>query len=264
MKLAEIQARFQAALLTGDMSILGVIPDSPRVSRTTLFGVYQSAYIIRLTDVLEAEFEKLHTYMGDDAFEALAHSYIAAHPSQHRSARWVGIKLPVFLENDVAYRKAPILADIARLEVALNDAFDAADAPVLTMRDLTCVALEDWGRLVFAAHPSVRRLDLGTNAATIWNALANGETPPGASACSGDNPLIVWRKDTHVQYRPLGPEEAMVWRESSRGVPFASLCEMLAIYKEPETAPMRAATCLKNWIDAGLLTGAQLSPPGAA
>ena len=45
-----------------------------------------------------------------------------------------------------------------------------------------------------------------------------------------------------------------MWEEAGKGVRFADLCTMLAVYNDPATAPARAAGFLKAWLDAGLLT----------
>ena len=74
-----------------------------------------------------------------------------------------------------------MLSDLAALEKALNDAFDAAEAPVLALGDMAGFAPEIWNDLVFQAHPSAYRLDLVTNAPAIWLALKNDETPPDAA-----------------------------------------------------------------------------------
>jgi hypothetical protein len=46
----------------------------------------------------------------------------------------------------------------------------------------------------------------------------------------------------------------MMWVEAGKGVRFADLCTMLAVYNDPRSAPARAAGFLKTWLDAGLLT----------
>ena len=45
--------------------------------------------------------------------------------------RWFSQGLPEFLRATAPYRDYPVLADLAALEKALNDAFDGADGAVL-------------------------------------------------------------------------------------------------------------------------------------
>lgn len=263
MKLAEIQARFQAALIGGDTSILGLIPDSPREAKEKLLSVYQNAYVIRLVDVLKTDFEKLHAYMGDDLFEKTAQRYLAAHPSHYRSARWIGTALPDFLRLDADTARLPVLSELAALECALNDAFDSADAPVLGFDDLTAIPAQDWGHLSFDPHPCVRILRMATNAGRVWSALAEGVEPEPPQSTSGET-LIIWRKDHLARFRTLEAEEAMLWTEASHGADFSSLCELAAVFDAPEEASLRTATYLKGWLDGGLLSAARIRSSAAA
>lgn len=253
MKLADLQAQFQAALLTGDTAILGVVPNSPHENKATLLRVYQNAYVIRLIDVLRTDYDKLAAYMGDDAFEAMARAYIAANPSTSRNARYMGSALPDFLRHGTEIAADQVVADLATLECAMNDAFDAADIPALSFEDLTEIAPEQWGDLVFTPHPSVHRLAVQTNAAAIWKALADELAPPAAETLTEPQNLLVWRQDLTVRYRVLAAEETMMWQEAANGVPFGRLCELVATFDAPDEAAMRAATYLKGWLDAGLL-----------
>src|SRR5215813_7692498 len=111
--LKELQESFQRGILTGDDAILSAINDSSKEKRKALFGVYRNAYVARLAEVLADDYEQVHAYLGDAGFAKLAKSYIAAHPSDRRSARDFGRHVPEFLEADTAFAKHPELAEIA-------------------------------------------------------------------------------------------------------------------------------------------------------
>ena len=51
----------------------------------------------------------------------------------------------------------------------------------------------------------------------------------------------------------------MMWNETAKAVPFGALCELVAVYDDPDSAPLRAAQHLQGWIAAGLLTKAMLT-----
>ncbi len=141
------------------------------------------------------------------------------------------------------------------MERALNDVFDASDAPVLGMAELAAVPAQEWGLLSFIPHPATIRLDAHTNAGAIWVALKAGEAPPPCTSTDDVARLLVWRHDATAMFRELTAEEAMMWDETVKGQRFGDLCEMLAIYDDPPSAPARAAGFLKAWLDAGLLSG---------
>jgi hypothetical protein len=67
--------------------------------------------------------------------------------------------------------------------------------------------------------------------------------------------ILVWRQDNTPLFRELPPEEAMMWDEAARGVPFGVLCSMLATYDDPDNAAARGAGYLHGWVTGGCLSG---------
>ncbi len=263
MKLADLQALFQRAILEGDDAILKNIPDSPREDRGVLFGVYRTAYLARLIEILQHDFERLHALLGDDRFSAMAEAYFKVHPSRHRNARWIGRDLARFLKSAPHYKKRPVLSELAELEIALGDAFDAKDGAVIESSVLGTIAPEDWTNLVFTPHATVHHMRFETNATAIWLALGEGKPAPRAKTLKDTQHLLVWRQATTPKLRILGAEEAMMWTEAAKGVHFGVLCEMAAAYDDPDGAAIRAATYLKGWVDGGLLAGVHIERPAA-
>ena len=256
MKLKDFQDQFQRAILAGDDTILREIPDGPRETKANLLGVYRDAYVLRLIEVVAGDHELLRAYLGEDAFNEMSRAYIAAFPSEHPSARWFSRRVPEFLTSTEPYSQQQLLGELAALEKALNDAFDAPDAAVLATADLAAIPVQDWARLSFVCHPATARLDAATNVTEIWTALKAGETPPPSSVRDEPTRIIVWRLETNAMFREMPPEEAMMWAEAGKGMPFGALCEMLATYDDPAGAAGRAAGYLKSWLDAGLLSEA--------
>jgi hypothetical protein len=259
-ELARLQVDFQRGILSGDGKVLDEILDSPKEQREVLFGVYRHAYGSRLVEALRHDHPLLQLYLGDEIFDAMGQAYVAATPSHHPNLRWFSQALPDFLKDTEPYSNHPVIADLAALEKALNDAFDAADAPVLTPADMAGFAPEVWSTLQFKPHPSSRRLDVSTNAAATWLALKNDDTPPDAHDEAAR--LLVWRQDVTPMFREIAPEEAMMWDEAANGIPFGVLCTVLATFDDPDGAAARAAGYLHGWVTAGLLTGvrSEISP----
>lgn len=260
LTLAETQALFQKAVLDGDESVLALLCDTSRTTRATLFGVYQNAYSGRLVEILANDYEYLSTYLGDDAFDDLARAYITENPSRSQNARWFGSRLPAFLASDKRYAMRPELTDLAAVEKALADAFDAPDAPVVTIADLSEFAPETWGQLVFVPHPSAILLTANSDAFALWMALKDEQSPPKKKRAKAVRKNIaVWRNDATPVVREMGGEEAMMWTEACRGLRFDALCEMVATYDQPDQAAMRAAGYLQGWLQSGMLTSASLA-----
>ena len=258
LTLKEIQDRFQKAVMSGDDSIYDTILDNSRTSRATLFRVYAHAYTARLVDVLSNDFEAVAAYCGDQSFRVLAEAYIAAHPSKNQNVRWFGSGLPDFIKSWAPARARPEIGEIAQIEKAVADAFDAPDEPVAGIAGLACYKPEDWEHLVFHPHPSLSVFDTQTNAFEIWLALRDEAEPPAAEQPGETRQIAVWRGENGPLVRPLGPEESMLLKEAQRGVRFGVLCEMAATYDDPDTAAVRAAGYLQNWLNGEMLTRVSL------
>jgi hypothetical protein len=253
--LKELQESFQRGILAGDDAILNEVKDSAKEQRKVLFGVYRNAYVARLAEIMGEDYEQVHGYLGDAGFARLVKAYIAANPSDQRSARWFGRHLPAFIKKSEAYAKHPEVAELAALEKALADAFDGPDAEPLDLALLAALPGETWPRLVFEPHPTAIRLTFATNAADIWTALKNEAAPPKPRTLPEPQSIIVWRQDLMARFRPLSAEEAMMWDEAAKGVRFSVLCEMVATFAGEDEAELRAATYLKGWVDTGMLAG---------
>ena len=254
MKLKDFQDRFQRAILAGDDTILKDIPDGPHETKANLLGIYRDAYVLRLIDVIAADHERLHAYLGDDSFRAMARAYVARYPSRHPNARWFAQRLPEFLREHEQYSKQPVLSELAALERALNNAFDGADAPVVSMADLAALPPEIWGGISFVRHPTATSIEVSSNVGAIWTALKAGKETPPVHYSETVTRILVWRHETTPMFREMSAEETMMWEEAGKGVRFADLCTLLAVYDDPGSAPARAAGFLKAWLDAGLLT----------
>lgn len=251
--LRELQDSFQRAIVDGDDAVLAEIVDTSKEKRDVLLGVYRNAYVLRLIEFLANDYEKLKALLGDDQFDALARAYVAAHPSHTPNARWFGGKLPDFLRTAQDYREMPALGDLAALEKALNDSFDAEDAVALTMDGLSGLEPQAWAGLVLTPHPCAIRIDLSTNAADIWSHLNDGDTPPAPATAAAPVRILVSRDNGMASFRALEDEEAMMWDEASNGVAFGVLCEMVAAHSGEDEAASRAAGYLSAWIERGLI-----------
>lgn len=254
MKLKDFQDRFQRAILEGNDAILENLTDGARETKANLLQVYRDSYVLRLIDVVGNDHEQLRRYLGEPEFRAMASGYIAANPSQHPNARWFSRALPEFLRTTEPYAQKPVLGELAGLERALNDAFDADDAPVLGVTDLAAIPPAAWSSLAFVAHPSAGCLEASTNAAVIWMALKDDEPPPPPGASPEAARILVWRQGTTAMFRELSAEEAMMWQLTAGGADFGEVCQMMAVFDSAETAPSRAASILKVWLEVGLLS----------
>jgi len=250
--LRDLQAGFWRALHKGeadagaaDQGLTRVIAPSAALDPAGRVAIYQTMYFWRLHEVLREDFPKLQTALGDD-FETLARDYLAAHPSEHPSVRHVGDRLPGFVATHALVRTRPWLADLARLERARIDAFDAPDATPVVATDLRAIPPDAWANLRFDPVPALDVVESAWPVHEVWAAPAS---EPEARAAT----VRVWRHDFTVFHTAIDPLERAAFAAVRNGRTFEEVCEVVAEHVDPETAPAEAGALLARWIEDGLV-----------
>jgi len=262
-RLAELQKAFQDCLLGRSRDLLDHLADGRAADKETLIQVYGNAYVGRLQEILDEDFQGLRALMGEDAFDALTRDYIFNHPSTHWSVSRVGRKLAEFAAgHEHSGGTPPEYAQMAAFEWAQAEAFSAPPADPLDPDALASVPPEAWPDVGFRFHPA---LSLVTADASVppFRSHVDEEAAGEAPAVSSDAPITwaVWRdpESCQVRYRALDDDEAWAMEAALEGAAFGALCEGLARWHDPGLVPGRAAGLLQGWVSAGIvnsLTGA--------
>jgi hypothetical protein len=243
--LRELQGAFWRSIARepGDASppdpvLLETVPATPMLAPAARVQVYATMYFWRLVETLREDFSKVAAALGEEGFPALMREYLARHPSTEPSIRHLGRALPDFL----AGREPAYLADLARLEWARLEVFDAPDATPLGVADLRRVAPKDWPGLRFTLVPACTRLVTTWAVHRLW---ADGP----ALVVPGRTALRVWRESFRVYQTAMAPAEEAALAHLLAGEPFASICEAF-------DDPAEAGGLLLRWVEDGIIAGA--------
>lgn len=258
--LRELQEAVQAYVLHRDCTVGAEVVATARVDAKTRLDIYAEAYRLRLIEALESDFPALRALLGYDAFSALAHAYIEAHPSGHYSIRYFGCHMGRYLAQSRAYQERLWLAALAEFEWALGEAFDAHDATPIGTEAIAALPPSAWPELRLGLHPSVRRLDLVWNAPATWLAVDREEPAPIPDAFPGPVSWLVWRQGLRTFFRSLSDEEAWALDAARGGQGFGAVCEGLCRWVPEAEVSGRAAGLLRQWIAEGLVVSAQCPP----
>lgn len=251
--LRDLQRSFWRAIasapgtLSAGTELLAVTEPSRTLRADERLAVYADAYYLRLHEVLSEDFPRTAAALGDEGFAALARDYLRCHPSTHPSVRHLGDALPAFLAADA--RWPGWLADLARLERARTDVFDAPDEAPIALEALRIFEAAAWPMLRFTPIRAFELLDLAWPAHDVWR---NPRTAPAASA---PTPLRVWRgTDDRVFHAPVEPRAALALRRLVRGEPFATIC---AVFDDlpAHDAARETTALLARWLADGMIGG---------
>jgi len=251
--LSRIQDDFQSFMLRAGRDIEAHVVGTPRVSIATRLAIYGDGYSSRLIEALEANYPALAKLLGPEDFAALGTAYVRAHESRFASIRYYGAELADFLAAHAEYVGAPLLAELARWEWAMTEAFDAADAAPVGIAALAQVVPDEWAALRFQFHPSLRQLSLFWNVPQIWKALTDDIERPASVVQAEPTEWLLWRENLQTFFRSLPTPEAEALNAARGGQSFGDLCAILARHFSEEETPARAAGFLKHWLESGLI-----------
>ena len=232
-------------------AVEATIAGDARLSAVERLDIYAGMYFYRLCDCLADDFRAVRAVIGPARFHNLVTDYLLVHPSTHPSLRHAGRHLPQFLDTHPLADAWPFLADLARLEWAILDAFDAADAVALGEQDFEALPATAWAELRFRLVPSVRLLDLHCAVHEVWSRVDRGETPERPAATS--TTLLVWRSDFRVFHRPLEPIEHAALRGVRDGETFGAICAGAAAHGDLQAVASTLLELIGRWLADGLL-----------
>lgn len=258
--LAELQIALQDFLLNkcpyaGELTLA-----TPKFSTKARLDIYHSAYRLRLLDTLRNDYPALAAYLGDEVFINIASDYIAQHPSNHPSLRWLGEKLPAFLHAHAHWKNMIVAKELAEFEWAQTMAFDAADAPLATLNDVLRLQPEQWLQLQLAFHPSLQLACSYSNAPELWNSLVKNKTTITIETTHEAKAWLIWRENLQVVYRPLENSEYWALKEFIKQANFSDICNGLCEWFTEEKVPALAAQYLQQWIRGGLVSHILTAP----
>jgi hypothetical protein len=258
MQLRELQRALQGELFGAHSGIAAAIIEHPPLPVESRLGIYRNAYRTRLTEALAGTYTVLHDLLGDETFEALADVFIAAHPSQHRSIRWYGSELADVLSSTAPFDAQPIFAEVARFEWALCEVFDSADTTPLGREALLQIDPENWSKLGFTFHPSLRRLTFEWNTVAVWKSMGAGVDPPAPERSAEPVEWLLWRQSLENYFRSIDAAESAALTAALQGATFEAICAELAGQMSEDEVPLRAASLVGGWLDSGAVTALSL------
>jgi hypothetical protein len=277
LPLGELQLRFFSALDPAsppiDAALLAAVNGTGSLDATQRIRIYADMYRARLVDVLREDYPRVAATLGDVDFAALVCGYLTRHPSTHPSVRHVGRRFADWIAGEATV--APHLADLARLEWARVEVFDAADAEPLRLADLEALPPQEWPALRLRLIPACLVLESAWPVHEIWasadpeaDAEVDAPADAWASADGGAEraqrawtrePTVVrvWREGFSVSHAAMGPGEQRAFRVLARGEPFAEICAAIEEGLDTDTAARQVGAILLRWLEDGLIARPQ-------
>jgi hypothetical protein len=195
--LLELQQAMRGALL-GDIDISPMLADGIALDR---LDIYRNTLMSGLTKTLRLSYPAVTRLVGADFFDGAAYRFVAAHPPQAAYLDAYGGGFPGFLRCFAPAASLVYLAEVARLESAVNRALHAPDVEPLDLIALAAIDPAEQAGVRFVAHPSISLIRADYPVDTIWRAVLtrDDETLTSLDLDSGTIYLLIERRTSGVE-----------------------------------------------------------------
>jgi putative DNA-binding protein len=209
--LLDLQHAMCRAIVAGEDgdAALHVVADG--IEPAARLKVYRSTFLASLTAALRLSYPAVHRLVGEAFFEGVAQIFVAERPPRSAYLDEYGADFAEFLARFPPAASVPYLADVARLEWAVNRALHAPDTEPLDLARLAALAAEDAARLCLVPQPSVGLLRTDYPADAIWRAVLDRDDRAlsAIDLAAGPAWLLVERVETGVEVLRMSEPE---WR----------------------------------------------------
>lgn len=161
----------EAAALVAPDRVGEVVLPSATLDPAERVGIYHDMYLMRMEEALETDYPGLAHFLGTQRWRRLVRGYVEAHPSRSYTLNVLGRELAEHVSNAPRISHAGFCHDLARLEWAITEAFDAPETPTLTEEDLAAVPPDAWEGARLVPTAAFRLLALDYNAGLYLDSL---------------------------------------------------------------------------------------------
>jgi putative DNA-binding protein len=201
--LLELQLQFRRAVLGGETAealVAAVLGDG--LAPAARLAIYRNHAVATLGAVLKGTFPVVCRLVDERFFGYAAHEYLREHPPHSRCLAEYGAVFADFLAGFEPCKDLPYLADVARLEWALNVTATIREVLAVPIEALATVPAERAADLVMRLQPSVSYFVSRWPIDAIWRANQRDEVPAVDLACGGAC-IEIRRDGDSAAWRPL-------------------------------------------------------------
>lgn len=179
-----------------------VILPSRTLAPAERVGIYHGMYLLRMVEALLSDYPALQHALGERAFRRLVEAYVQKHPSRSYTLNRLGDHLPDFVRRAKRLRRRAFLYDLARLELAVSEVFDAPESASLADADIAAVAPGDWPRARLVPVDAFRLLAL-RHPVNAYLQSVRDERHDHPRMVRKDTWVAVWRRDYGIRRMDL-------------------------------------------------------------
>ena len=221
------------------------VSGNDRLSPVEQLEIYREQFWLRHTASLVEDFPGLGGILGQHDWEKLVEAYLRSTAPDSHTLRDLGSGLADFIGGATWLPHQALCHDMARLELAYIEVFDAADSAPLAPERLATIPEERLGDAQLVVAPAVRLLTVDYPAADLRRRLrAEGDEPMAIPEKSPQR-LVVYRHDLKLWDMPLSGVAYALLGALSAGKPLGPAAEIAAV---DASAEQELAAGLGGWL----------------
>lgn len=252
----EALASEQAAATVRPRRLASVILPSATLTAAERVGVYHGMYVVRMAEALESDYPALAHFLGEAGWRELVRQYVTAHPSRSYTLNHLGRELAGWLLEAPLLARREFCHDLARLEWAVAESFDAAETPRVGESELSAVPPDGWPRVRLVASGALRLLALRWNA-NEWLDSAKDEAHEHPRPRRRPTRLAVFRRNYSVYRRELSPAAYRLLADVVAGVPVGRALAA-ALRRRGAPTPETLRSWFRGWAADGLFSRVEI------
>ncbi|HXK19570.1 MAG TPA: DNA-binding domain-containing protein [Polyangiaceae bacterium] len=230
------------------------VSGNDRLSPAEQLEIYREQFWLRHTGSLVEDFPGLSGILGQEDWEKLAEHYLREVTPDSYTLRDLGARLPELIERASWLPHQALCLDMARLELAYIEVFDARDTPPLAPERLATIPEEAFADARLVIAPSVRLLEVRYPVADLRRRLRTDSAEAVAIPDESPLQLVVYRRELGLWDMPLSRVAFAFLSGLVAGKSLGAAAEMAASTPEAESELAQSiGGWLGEWTTKGLV-----------
>lgn len=234
-----------------------VILPSSTLSPPERLAIYHMQYPLRMRDALAGDYPGLEHFLGEEGFAAFVVDYVQAHPSRSYTLNRLGDHVPAFIRGRAGLRHRDFLYDLARLELAVSEAFDAEETPRLGDDQVAAVPAQAWAQARLVPIAALRLLELRYPANAYLESVKD-ESHRHPRPVRKPGFVAVYRRNYAVYRQDLSKPAFALLRDLAAGKKLALAIRAALRRGGRPPGEDQLFRWFREWVAAGMFTGVAL------
>jgi hypothetical protein len=231
------------------------ISGNDRVSPVEQLDIYREQFWLRHTSSLVEDFPGLGGILGQADWEKLAETYLGQIAPDSYTLRDLGARLPELIEGASWLPHQALCLDMAQLELAYIEVFDAADTTPLAPERLAAIPEDAFAEAQLVIPPSVRLLKVRYPVADLRRRLRTAGDEAVAIPTESPQHLVVYRRELRLWDMPVSAVAFAFLGALASGKALGVAAELAAGSPEAESElAANIGAWLQEWTAKGLVS----------